>query len=111
VFGWQPKSIDEGPVVTAECRACGGAAPWHLYSVTMWISLFFVKVLPTGVEHWLRCAGCGDGMPLSADRNELIRRGDPDDDPTIIGWIREHQRGDMDPGGPVLPPSQSDDQL
>lgn len=64
----------------------------------MWISLFFIRVLPTGREFWLRCHGCGDGFELGDSRNDLVRRGDPDDDPTIIQWVQGHQgRGTADP--------------
>ena len=89
VFGWTPRNLDEGPVVTCECPACGQNVPWHLHSVTMWLSLFFVRVLPTGSEFWLRCTNCGHGFELGDDRNALIRRGDPADDPTVISWIRQ----------------------
>lgn len=91
VFGWTPRSVDEGLVVTTHCRVCGQPRPWHLHTVTMWISLFFFRVLPTGNEFWLRCDVCGDGFELGNSRNELIRRGDPADDPTIVEWIRGHQ--------------------
>ena len=92
MFGWQPKSSDLGEVVTAPCRHCATETPWHLHDVTMWISLFFVRVLPTGSETWLRCAGgCGDGLPLSADRNALIRQGNDEDDPMIVSWVSDHQ--------------------
>ena len=91
MFGWTPRNEDEGPVVTTECRSCGQSSAWHLHSVTMWISLFFVRVLPTGTEFWLRCHRCGDGFELGDDRNALIRRGDPADDPTVMQWIRAHQ--------------------
>ena len=91
VFGWLPKNVDEGAVVETSCARCGASRAWHLHTVTMWISLFFVRVLPTGVEHWLRCADCGDGLGLSADQNALIRQGNDADDPTIVSWIDKHQ--------------------
>lgn len=91
MFGWEPRSSDLGPVVEAECRACAQTTPWHLHAVTMWISFFFVRVLPTSTEGWLRCNGCGDGFALGADRNELVRRGDSADDPTIVQWIAIYQ--------------------
>ncbi|MFK7888211.1 MAG: hypothetical protein AB8G16_15225 [Gammaproteobacteria bacterium] len=91
MFGWQPRSEDLGSVVDTECRACGRATPWHLHAVRMWISFFFVRVLPTGTEGWLRCNGCGDGFALGTDQSELVRRGDAADDPTIAQWIAIYQ--------------------
>ncbi|MEM6638548.1 MAG: hypothetical protein AAF610_01460 [Pseudomonadota bacterium] len=78
-------------MVETSCQACGQERPWHLHTVTMWLSLFLVRVLPTGNEFWLRCAGCGDGFQLGNERNAVIRRGDPADDPAVISWIRMHQ--------------------
>ncbi len=91
MFGWQPLNKDLGPVVEAQCSDCGRKTPWHLHAVTMWISFFFVRVLPTGTESWLRCDGCGDGFALGADRDAVVRLGDPDNDPTIEQWIAIYQ--------------------
>lgn len=91
MFGWQPRNQDLGPVVEAECQTCRSRTPWHLHAVTMWISFFFLRVLPTGTESWLRCHGCGDGFALGADRSAVVRRGDPADDPVVEQWIAIYQ--------------------
>lgn len=94
MFGWQPRIKDLGPVVRCPCRRCNDDdAAWHLYTISMWISLFLIPVLPTGVENWLRCRECGDGIHLHPDQNALIRKGDPADDPTVMHWVQTYQRG------------------
>lgn len=63
---------DVGPVGTQTCSHCHNETVWRLSTVTSWITLFFIPVIPYSTKHFASCPICGMSTSLSGARLEQV---------------------------------------
>jgi len=75
IFGWGHRKVqDHGRVARRLCPHCRNDEPWQLLTVSEWITLFFIPVIPTSRKHLTMCPICGYAIELDGAALEEARR-------------------------------------
>lgn len=70
IFGWPKRTKDVGPAYYVECVNCENAVMYWLVKARLWLSIFFVPVLPISTKgYYLVCEICG--ASIEVDEGEL----------------------------------------
>jgi hypothetical protein len=76
IFGWGAgKPRDMGAAVPFECGRCHNTGFARYMTVTRWLRLYFVPLLPYGTKHYLVCPICTASRELviKAERDAAAR--------------------------------------
>ena len=76
ILGWgggRPK--DHGPAVAQACRSCARSGHLHYFTVTKWLRLYFIPLIPYSTRHFLACPSCTGAQELktAAERRQVQR--------------------------------------
>jgi len=75
IFGWgRGKTKDHGEALPMTCPQCHNETFYHYFSVTRWLTLFFIPVIPYSTKHFLVCPVCTRAMPLDAAGRERAKQ-------------------------------------
>ena len=75
IFGWgQRKVQDHGPLPPRPCPRCRNREPWRLQTVSEWLTVFFIPLIPLRRHHVAVCPVCGYAQALTAAALEEARR-------------------------------------
>ena len=67
IFGWgKGKTNDHGAAAPLVCPQCHNQTFYRYFSVTKWMTLFFIPVIPYSVRHYLVCPVCTRVVALDA---------------------------------------------
>ena len=75
IVGWGHEKVeDNGTMPRRRCANCRNEEPWRLLTVSRWVTLFFVPVLPTSRRHLTACPVCGWAQELEGAALDEARR-------------------------------------
>ncbi len=75
IFGWGHRKVqDHGATPPRLCPRCHNSQPWRLLTVSEWITIFFLPLIPTGKRHLTVCPVCGQEQILEGAALEEARR-------------------------------------
>lgn len=65
IFGWGGGKVkDRGAAVPQTCPSCGLEGFLHYLTVTKWLRLYFIPIIPYSTRHFLACPVCTAGREL-----------------------------------------------
>jgi hypothetical protein len=67
IFGWGGgKAKNHGPAVPQVCPSCGHDGFFNYFTVTKWLRLYFIPIIPYNTRHFLACPACTAGTELNS---------------------------------------------
>jgi len=65
IFGWGHQTRKGyGPTLPLTCPNCNNKVFWHLSHLRVWLTLFFIPVIPYESRYYLLCEICSQGVEL-----------------------------------------------
>src|ERR671925_2095911 len=65
IFGWGGGKVkNHGPALPRACSSCGHEGFFHYFTITKWIRLYFIPIIPYSTVHFLGCPICTAGFQL-----------------------------------------------
>jgi hypothetical protein len=75
IFGWgRGKTKDHGAAAPLVCPQCHNQTFYRYFSVTKWMTLFFIPVIPYSTKHFLVCPVCTRAVALDAAGRERAKQ-------------------------------------
>lgn len=71
IFGFgEPKTYYIGPAEEQACAICKETRFHELIKITEWVSLFFIKIIPTKHMYYLVCPHCKNATEINKEAFE-----------------------------------------
>jgi hypothetical protein len=68
IFGWGDQKVKKyGPTEERTCQRCNNRTFWQLYSISSWVTLFFIPVFRLKRKHFEQCEICKNSMEVKAE--------------------------------------------
>jgi len=75
IFGWGYETRKEyGPTLPIKCPNCNNNVFCHLVHSRIWLTLFFIPVIPYQSRYYLLCEICSQGVELKDTQIDEIKR-------------------------------------
>ena len=75
IFGWgRGKTKDHGAAAPLVCPQCRNQTFYRYFSVTKWMTLFFIPVIPYSTKHFLVCPVCTRAVALDGAGRERAKQ-------------------------------------
>jgi hypothetical protein len=75
IFGWgRGKTKDHGAAAPLVCPQCHNQTFYRYFSVTKWMTLFFIPVIPYSTKHFLVCPVCTRAVTLDASGRGVAQK-------------------------------------
>ena len=75
IFGWGKATNKQyGPTLALTCPNCNNDTWYHLLRHRLWLTLFFIPVIPYSSNHYLICPVCSKEMKLTRDQVDKARQ-------------------------------------
>ena|SRR5688572_19274084 len=105
VLGWDNTFKRHEPLLKSHCHRCNGDVSWRIWHETVWVSLFFVRLIPLFTKYHIACDACRDSLPIASDtcrtarnRQVLDARASRELHDELVKRIENHQYGGMTEG-------------
>jgi hypothetical protein len=70
IFGWGGGKVkNHGPALPQRCPSCGHEGFFHYFTVTKWLRLYFIPIIPYSTKHFLACPVCTSGTELTTQED------------------------------------------
>lgn len=74
IWGWGRKTIKNfGEIFSEKCTNCAQERPWHLLSVSLWFTLFFIPVFAYDTKRFAICPVCGNSKLLNEEQFKALK--------------------------------------
>lgn len=76
IFGWgKPIQKYYGSLFKYHCSHCNNTGDWEFNKYSLWLTLFFIPIIPYETHYYLTCPTCEWGIELNgAEAKELINK-------------------------------------
>lgn len=66
IFGWGGGKVkNHGPALPRTCPSCGHEGFFHYFTITKWLRVYFIPLIPYSTIHFVACPICTAGNELT----------------------------------------------